>query len=126
MRVALERMSLEAELEPLFLVYSQFMARVADLIGRSKIPEVAEEWRGEEKETMLMMFRMTDSEEMAQYRDTYGPIMRLTRTEITDYVAQLEQEIPSVEDEEQIWWLNYEKRLYGETWNSSMRWKKEV
>ena len=112
LRVALERMSMESELEPHFLVYSQFMARVADLIGRSKIPEVAEGWRGEEKETMLIMFRMTDSEEMAQYRDTYGPIMRLTRTEITDYLSQLEQEIPSVEDEEQIWWLNYEKRLY--------------
>ena len=45
LRVALERMSMEAELEPHFLVYSQFMARVADLIGRSKIPEVAEAWR---------------------------------------------------------------------------------
>ena len=112
LRVALERMSMEAELEPHFLVYSQFMARVADLIGRSKIPEVAEAWRGEEGETMLMMFRMTDAEEYAQYRDTYGPIMRLTRTEITEYLAQVEQEIPTVEDEEQIWLLNYEKRLY--------------
>ena len=112
LRVALERMSMEAELEPHFLVYSQFMARVADLIGRSKIPEVAEAWRGEEEETMLMMFRMTDAEEYAQYRDTYGPIMRLTRSEITDYLAQVEQEIPTVEDEEQIWLLNYEKRLY--------------
>ncbi len=112
LRVALERMSMESELQPLHLAYNQFLARVADLIGRSKIPEVVEGWRGEEEETMLMMFRMTDSEEMAQYRDTYGPIMRLTRTEITDYLAQLEQEIPSVEDEEQIWWLNYEKRLY--------------
>ena len=59
-----------------------------------------------------MMFRMTDAEEYAQYRDTYGPIMRLARSEITDYLAQVEREIPTVEGEEQIWLLNYEKRLY--------------
>ena len=112
LRVGLERMSMESELQPLHLVYNQFLARVADLIGRSKIPEVAEAWRSEEEKTMLMMFRMTDAEEYAQYRDTYGPIMRLTRSEIMDYLAQIEQEIPTVEDEEQIWLLNYEKRLY--------------
>ena len=42
-----------------------------------------------EEGTMLMVYRMTESEEMAQYRDTYGPIMRLTRTEITDYLGNL-------------------------------------
>ena len=43
--------------------------------------------RREEEGTMLMVNRMTESEEMAQYRDTYGPIVRLTRTEITDYLG---------------------------------------
>ena len=112
LRLALERMSMEKELEPLHLVYNQFMARIADLSRQFKAPGVIEAWRGEEEETMLMMFRMTDAEEYAQYRDTYGPIIRLTRAEITNYLAQTEQDILSVDDEEQIWLLNYEKRLY--------------
>lgn len=112
LRVGLERMSMEKELEPLHLVYNQFVARIADLSRQFKAPGVIEAWRGEEEHTLLMMFRMTDSEEYAQYRDTYGPIIRLTRAEITNYLAQTEQDILSVDDEEQIWLLNYEKRLY--------------
>ena len=112
LRVGLERMSMEKELEPLHLVYNQFVGRIADLSRQFKAPGVIEAWRGEEEHTLLMMFRMTDSEEYAQYRDTYGPIIRLTRAEITNYLAQTEQDILSVDDEEQIWLLNYEKRLY--------------
>jgi len=112
LRLALERMSMEKELEPLHLVYNQFMARIADLSRQFKAPGVIEAWRGEEEHTLLMMFRMTDAEEYAQYRDTYGPIIRLTRAEITNYLAQTEQDILSVDDEEQLWLLNYEKRLY--------------
>jgi hypothetical protein len=111
LRVGLERMSMDKELEPLHLLYNQFLARVADLIGRSKTPEVAEAWRGEEEKTMLMMFRMTEAEEMAQYRGTYGPIMRLTRADMTEYLDQLEQEGSSA-DEEQTFMIDYEKRLY--------------
>ena len=113
LRTALERMSMEKELEPLHLVYNQFFARVADLIGRSKIPEVVDGWRREEEEgeTILMMFRMTEDEEFAEYRDTYGPILRLTRTEITDYLDKLEQEKPTANDDQRVR-IDYEIRLY--------------
>ena len=111
LRTALERMSMEKELEPLHLAYNQFFARVGELIGRSKIPEVVDAWRGEYEDTMLMMFRMSDAEEDAEFRDTYGPIFRLTRTEITDYLDKLEKEKPTANDD-QIVGIDYEIRLY--------------
>jgi hypothetical protein len=110
LRTALERMSMEKELEPLHLVYNQFFARVGDLIGRSKIPEVVDAWRGDEEDTMLMMFRMSDAEEDAEFRDTYGPIFRLTRTEITDYLDKLEKE--KLTANVQMTTIDYEIGLY--------------
>ena len=91
-RIAFERMSLDKEVEPFEMTYYQFLERVRRLILNAKIPEVVEAFSGDEGETVLMVYRMTEVEEMEQYRDTYGPIIRLTRTEITDYITQLEQE----------------------------------
>lgn len=91
-RIAFERMSIDKELEPFQMAYYQFFERMRKLISYAKIPEVVEAFSGNEGETVLMVYRMTEAEEMEQYRDTYGPIIRLTRTEITDYIAQLEQE----------------------------------
>ena len=111
LRVALEKKSMQKEIEPLYLMYNQFIGRVAESIRNARIPEVFEGWRRGEEGTMLMVYRMTESEEMAQYRDTYGPIMRLTRTEITDYLGNLLEEKASA-DEEQRMLIDYEIQLY--------------
>lgn len=112
LRVGLERLSMDQQLEPVHLVYNHFLARVADLLQKTSIPEVQQAWRGDEVGTILMMFRMNDTEGAEHLRDTYGPIIRLTRTEITDYLVHIEQQIASAEDEQEILLLNYEKRLY--------------
>ena len=94
-------------------------------IRNARIPEVFEGWRRGEEGTMLMVYRMTESEEMAQYRDTYGPIMRLTRTEITDYLGNLLEEKASA-DEEQRMLITMKFNSMNEVWNLSMKWKKGV
>ena len=111
LRVGLEKMSMQKEIEPLYLMYNQFLGRMAELIRNAKIPEVIEGWRRGEKDTMLMVYRMTEIEEMAQYRGTYGPIVRLTRNEIMDYLSSLQEEKTSADEEEHMF-IDYEIRFY--------------
>ena len=109
-RKAFEHMSMDKELEPFQMAYYQFFERMRELISNAKIPEVVEAFSGNEGETVLMVYRMTEAEEMKQYRDTYGPIVRLTRTVLTDYITHLEQE-ESDEYESQEF-RDYEVRFY--------------
>ena len=96
-------------MEPHFLVYSQFMARVADLIGRSKIQRSLKDlrWRRGNHADDVPNDRCW---RICTIPRQYGPIMRLTSPKPRITLRRLNES--TVEDEEQIWLLNYEKRLY--------------
>ena len=110
-RVGLEHSTINHPLTALESDYQQFIVRIWELVRMARNPAVEEGWRAGEKATMLMMYRMADTEDAAEYRGTYGPITRLTRTVITEFLFSLEQEKTST-DEEQLVMKEYEIRLY--------------
>ena len=110
-RVGLELLSVERPLTALEFDYNQFMIRIWELVRMASDSELINGWRAGEDGKFLMMYRMNDTEEAVQYRDTYGPIMRLTRTAITEHLEQLRQEKTSA-DEEQLLNIDYEIQLY--------------
>lgn len=112
LRTSFERWSIKNKLEPVHLVYNDFLGRVGELIMNSNVPEVKEAWRGEEKGAIIMMFRMVDTEAAKHLRETYGPIVRLTEQDILIYLNDLKKEQTSIENEEQDSWLDHEIRLY--------------
>jgi hypothetical protein len=111
LRVGLENLSIDHPLTPLEFDYQQFIVRIRELVRMARNPAVEEGWRAGEKATMLMMYRMADTEDAFEYRGTYGPIVRLTRTVITEFLFNLEQEKTSA-DEEQLGMIEYGIRLY--------------
>jgi hypothetical protein len=110
-RVGLELLSVDRPLTALEFDYNQFMVRNWELVRNARHSELVDAWREGEDSTILMMFRMNDTEEAAQYRDTYGPIVRLTRPVITELLEELIEEKNSA-DEEELFQIDYHIRLY--------------
>ena len=110
-REGLELLSVDKPLTALEFDYNQFMVRIWELVRNANEPELVNAWRAGDDGKFLMVFRMADTEEAAQYRDTYGPIIRLTRPVITEYLEKLQQEKTSA-NEDQLINIEYETRLY--------------
>jgi len=111
LRVGLERLSIKRPLKAAEFDYQQFIVRIWELVRLSREPGVVDGWRSDEQETLLMVFRMNDSENAKELRSTYGPIIRMTREMASLHHADSLQMRNSAAEEERAF-LDHEIDLY--------------
>jgi hypothetical protein len=111
LRVGLERLSTKRPLTAAEFDYQQFIVRIWELVRLSREPGVVDAWRSGEQETLLMVFRMNDSEDAKEYRNTYGPIVRLTKEAASLHHAKTLQAKESAIEEDTVF-LDYELELF--------------
>lgn len=111
LRVGLEQQTVRRDLTPFQFDYNQFLVRIWEMLRLSESEGTAAGLRADEKDAVLAVFRMSDGEAAEPYRSTYGPIIRLTLPIAQDYLAQLQNEEPS-ENQDERWFLKYEIDLY--------------
>ena len=111
LRVGLERLSIKRSLTAAEFDYQQFIVRIWELVRLSREPGVADAWRSDEQETLLMVFRMNDGEDAKEYRNTYGPIVRLTKEAASVHHAKTLQAKESATEEETVF-LDYDLNLF--------------
>ena len=88
LRTATEQYSNESELTESEFTYYQFLVRIWDMLQLSEYEDTAASLKS--MNTVLAVFRMNDSEDAAQYRATYGPIINLNKQIINGYIKSLE------------------------------------
>ena len=111
LRVGLEHLSIKRPLTAAEFDYQLFIARIWQLVRLSGEPGVVDAWRSGEQETLLMVFRMNDSENAKELRSTYGPIIRLTKDMASLHHADSLQMRNSAAEEERAF-LDHEVDLY--------------
>ena len=93
-RAAIESYSIDNSLEPQDLDWNQFIVRIWDLISKCDTQGFAKAVMSDKStdETTLMLFRMNDTPEAAEYSDTYGPITKITKSIANDFLKDLQNE----------------------------------
>lgn len=93
-RAAIESYSIHHQLEPQDLDWNQFIIRIWDLLSKLEASGFAQAVMNENitNETTVMLFRMLDAPEAAEYRETYGPITKITKSIANDLLKDLQTE----------------------------------
>jgi hypothetical protein len=96
LRAAVESYSIEHSLEPKDLDWNQFIIRIWELIVKCEMNGFAKSVKNDDStnETILMLFRMMDAPEAAEYRETYGPITKITKSIASDFLEELKNKDP--------------------------------
>ena len=90
-RAAVEQHSIREPLHPSDLDWNQFIIRIWDVLTKMFNEGFHRAIMADQvdNETTIMWFRMLDTPDAAQFQHTYGPITRLTKPIVQEYLSEL-------------------------------------